>query len=339
MRIRSKSFQLVEGVEESTATRAWTFTAPAASVGARHPFFARMADPRQRLLIISPVRNEAAHIERVATALAAQTRPPDEWVVVDDGSDDGTGALLAALRPEIPFMRVVDGSGDAAGDAVDRLALAAAPRAFNVGLAHSHGDFTHVGKLDGDVELPPLYYEALLDRFAADERLGIACGDLIEPIGAEWKRLAIPPHHVHGALKLYSRECLGAIGGVPELLGWDTIDETYARMGGFRTRSFPDLVARHHRPVATAAGALRGRARHGRCAWIAHFSAPWVFLRGFKVGLTMRPRGLSGVAFVGGYVHAAATGVPRVEDAAFRRFVRRELRGRMRAALPKAGGA
>jgi biofilm PGA synthesis N-glycosyltransferase PgaC len=287
----------------------------------------------QRLLVVSPVRNEAAHLERVVAAMAAQTRPPDEWIVVDDGSDDGTAELLGSLAPRVPFMRVVSAAGGSAPAGVDRLALAAAPRAFNLGLGHGRDDFTHVAKLDGDVELPHDYYEVLLSRFARDERLGIACGDLIEPIGSDWERLAIPPHHVHGALKLYSRECLGAIGGVRECLGWDTIDETYARMRAFQTRSYRDLVARHHRPVATAGGALRGRARHGRCAWIAHFGFGWVALRGLKVAVRMRPRGISGLAFVYGYLHAAARGVPRVEDPEFRRFVRSELRGRMRAAL------
>lgn len=293
----------------------------------------------QRLLVISPVRNEAAHLELVVAAMAAQTRPPDEWIVVDDGSDDGTGELLAALSDSVPFMRVVQAEHENEPEGVDRLALAAAPRAFNFGLRQGIDDFTHVAKLDGDVELPPDYYEVLLSRFAGDRRLGIACGDLIEPVGPGWERLAIPPHHVHGALKLYSRECLTAIGGVQERLGWDTIDETYARMRDFRTRSFPDLVGRHHRPVATASGALRGRARHGRCAWIAHFDLGWIALRSVKVGLRMRPRGISGLAFLYGYLEAAVRRVPRVEDREFRRFVRRELRGRMRATLAGSAGA
>ncbi len=297
----------------------------------------RSAD--QRLLVVSPVRNEAAHLERVVAAMAAQTRPPDKWIVVDDGSDDGTAELLRSLSPGIPFMRLVSVGTAGRPAGVDRLALAAAPRAFNLGLAQSRGGFTHVAKLDGDVELPPDYYEVLLARFARDAGLGIACGDLIEPAGSSWERLAIPPHHVHGALKLYSRECLATIGGVRECLGWDTIDETYARMRGFRTRSYRDLVARHHRPVATASGALRGRARHGRCAWIAHFGFGWVALRGFKVAVRMRPRGLSGLAFVYGYLNAAARRVPRVDDAEFRRFVRGELRARMRAAFPRPGVA
>src|ERR1044072_4686527 len=120
----------------------------------------RSAD--QRLLVITPVRNEAAHIERVVAAMAAQTRPPEEWLVVDDGSDDGTDDLLRSLAPGVPFMRVVSAPAETAPSGVARLALAAAPRAFNFGLTQSSGGFTHVAKLDGDVELPPQYYEVLL---------------------------------------------------------------------------------------------------------------------------------------------------------------------------------
>lgn len=291
----------------------------------------------ERLLIVSPVRNEAAHIERVVAAMARQTRPPDRWVVVDDGSTDGTLGLLRALAPGLPFMRVLE--APPAPPARDRLARAAAPRTFNVGIAEEAPlDFTHVGKLDGDVELPPGYYETLLARFRADASLGIACGDL-EEIGPDGgaRLLVIPRHHVHGALKLYSRDCWEAIGGVQERLGWDTIDETYARLRGFRTRSFADLVGIHHRPAGSADGRLRGRARHGECAWIAHFSPLWVAGRSLKVAGNP-PVGLSGAAFLLGYVGAALRGVPRVDDPEFRRFARWELRQRMRGALRLPAG-
>jgi len=283
----------------------------------------------RRLLVISPVRNEAAHLERTARALAAQNRPPDAWVVVDDGSDDGTADLLREIEREVGFatvLRVPPGP-----PSPDRLARAAAPRAFGVGLrAAPLTDFTHVAKLDGDVELPPEWYAELLDRMDADASLGIAGGDLIDPSGGRWRRLPIPAHHVHGAVKLYSRACFEAIGGVRECLGWDTIDETCARMRGFRTETSPDLVARHHRPHASADGALRGRARHGACAYIAQFPLWWVALRSLKIAAS-RPYGASGVAFLGGYLRAAARRTERVKDPGFRRQVRRELRARVAA--------
>ena len=63
-----------------------------------------------RILIVSPVHNEAAHIERVARGVAAQELPPARWIVVDDNSKDDTLAILRRLEREIPFMTVVERS-------------------------------------------------------------------------------------------------------------------------------------------------------------------------------------------------------------------------------------
>jgi len=285
----------------------------------------------QRLLVISPIRNEAAHLERVASAMAAQTRRPDLWLLVDDGSEDGTRELAGRLADEIDFVESTPAPPHPPlRDPGDRLASAAAPRTFNAGLeAAGWRAFTHVAKLDGDMELPPEYFERILAEFAADARLGMAGGLRRELVRGSWRLERVPvEHHVNGALKCYSRECLEAIGGVEERLAWDTIDETVARMRGFRTRTFEDLVAIHHRPWASADGTLRGRARYGAAAYIARYPAYWVALRSLKVAAS-RPEVLSGLAFLYGYARAALRRTPRVEDEEFRRAVRREVRGRL----------
>src|SRR6476620_4226541 len=103
-----------------------------------------------RILIISPVRNEARHIERVVRAMAAQELPPARWIVIDDRSDDGTLELLRSLESEVPWMTVLEAGHRPLGPgARDRLARAAAPRNFNAGLAHDDWrSYTHVMKLD-----------------------------------------------------------------------------------------------------------------------------------------------------------------------------------------------
>jgi poly-beta-1,6-N-acetyl-D-glucosamine synthase len=289
----------------------------------------------QRLLVVSPVRNEAAHIERVALALAAQTRRPDLWVVVDDQSTDETPQILARLAKRLDFMSVMQSPPPTAGDASkDRLAVAAEAHAFNAGLNSAPWrTFTHVAKLDGDIELPPRYFELLLGEFARDSALGLAGGVLRERDGEGWGREhAASDYHVRGALKCYTRDCLHAIGGVQERLAWDTIDEVYARTRGYKTRTLSQLVALHHRPCASADGVLRGRARHGRCFYIAHYPLAWVLLRAVKIA-SERPLGLSGLAFLGGYLWARVAGVPQVDDPEFCAFVRRELGVRLRRAL------
>jgi biofilm PGA synthesis N-glycosyltransferase PgaC len=193
--------------------------------------------------------------------------------------------------------------------------------------------YSHVMKLDGDIELQPGYLRMLMERFAADPSLGLAGGVLDEPIAdGGTRRIRISRVHVHGALKCYTRACFEAIGGIQERLAWDTIDETYARMRGFGVWSFPDLVSLHLRPIGSADGVLRGHARHGECAYISHFTPLWVTLRSIKIMLR-RPFVISGLAFFYGYTRAALARENRVTDSDYRRFTRRELRSRMLAAL------
>jgi glycosyltransferase involved in cell wall biosynthesis len=289
-----------------------------------------------RLLIVSPVRNEASHIERVALALDGQTRRPDLWIVVDDQSTDETPQILARLAERLDFMSVMQsprGSDDAPKD---RLALGIEARSFNAGLnSVPWGTFTHIAKLDGDIELPPRYFELLLDEFAHDSALGLAGGVLRERDGEGWARGvgdSESDYHVRGALKCYTRDCLRAIGGIEERMAWDTIDEVYARMRGYNTRTMSQLIALHHRPCASADGLLRGRARGGRGFYIAQYSLAWVLARAVKTA-SERPVGLSGLAFLAGYLWAGVTGVPRVDDPEFRAFVRRERGARVRRAL------
>ena len=287
------------------------------------------------LLVITPAYNESDQIERVARAMAAQTRPPDEWIVVDDGSSDDTVARTQALRDQIPFLRVIEtGSRPEMAHVRDRLASASEARAFNVGLAARSSEFDHVCKLDADIELPADYFERLLAQFAIDPQLGIVGGALIEDHGQRWERIPVPDHHVHGALRIYSRACFEAAGGIRETLGWDTADLVAARLHGWSTQTRRDVVARHHRHWGSANGVLRGRARHGVCAWICGYPPYFVALRAVKLAVK-RPYGLTGLAFAWGYARAAVSRVNRVE-APIREANRAELRVRLRRAVRPA---
>ena len=54
--------------------------------------------------VFTPTYNRAHTLPRVYASLAAQTCRDFEWLVIDDGSTDGTGALVAAWQQEADFL-------------------------------------------------------------------------------------------------------------------------------------------------------------------------------------------------------------------------------------------
>lgn len=287
-----------------------------------------------RLIVVSPVRDEAAHLATVIDAMRAQERPPDRWVIVDDGSSDATLDIARRAAAQTSWIEALPAPQRVPTTSHDRLAVAAEALAFTHALAHLGDDpWDVLGKLDGDMVLHPAHYRALLCALDEDPRLGIV-GCFFEEARADGTRRVapMPGYHVNGALKTWRRACWEDIGGIVERLGWDTIDETHARMLGWRTRSLRDVTALHLRPSGSAGGQLRGRARHGECVWLVNYPPELVLARGVRL-TTSRPWVLSGIAFVFGWARAAVRRRGRVEDPALLRFARSEQRARIRRVL------
>ncbi|MBA2642142.1 MAG: glycosyltransferase, partial [Actinobacteria bacterium] len=60
-----------------------------------------------RYAVLTPARNEAANLERIASCLASQTVRPETWVLVENGSTDETPQLAARLAEEHAWIRVL----------------------------------------------------------------------------------------------------------------------------------------------------------------------------------------------------------------------------------------
>src|SRR4051794_4188981 len=107
--------------------------------------------------VVTPARNEAENLPRLAASLASQTRPPRVWIVVDNGSTDDTLATLDQLSGAYPWLQTVSAAGE------DGLVRGGpVTRAFHVGLDALGRVPEVVVKVDADVSFPPDYFEALL---------------------------------------------------------------------------------------------------------------------------------------------------------------------------------
>jgi len=287
------------------------------------PGSADSSGPLRRYVLISVVRDEEAFFPRTLDSVVRQTVPPAAWCVVDDGSRDGTPAILARAAGEHRWITVLTQPRREA-----RVAGEAAGRGFNLALP---GAWEHrpeaVGMLDGDTELPPDYYAVLLRALEREPELGIVGGQAVEPhADGSWGRVRIPAYHVHGATKFYRRACLEAIGKQVVGTGWDTADIVRARLAGWSTRTLPDLEFRHLRVSGTALGRRRGPYNRGRAAYLTGYHPLFAGLR--AVRNMFRPPYLSGgLYFLQGFLSGYRQRAPRVlTPGEIRRFRREQLR-------------
>lgn len=65
-----------------------------------------MADPANAITVVVAVLDDRDGMRELLEALAGQTRLPDECIVVDGGSTDGTVELLASSRPAFPLRTI-----------------------------------------------------------------------------------------------------------------------------------------------------------------------------------------------------------------------------------------
>src|SRR5262245_4657586 len=186
---------------------------------------------RLEYVIVSPVKDEGAYITFTLESMITQTRPPQRWLLVDDGSRDDTPAILEHYRQAYAWIDVLRLERDA-----QRRTGSAEIIAFSRGVERLAGlRFDVIVKLDGDLRFSPTYFDGLLRRFEADGQLGIASGVYLEARRTRWVPVPMPPYHAAGACKAVRWQCFREIGGFVPVKGWDTVDEIRAQMRGWRT--------------------------------------------------------------------------------------------------------
>lgn len=276
--------------------------------------------------------NEQEHLPRLLDSIARQTRPPDELLLVDDGSTDASPELAASFAQALPHVRLL--RRPPRPPQRDRLAQASELLAFQWAIEQLRVPYDVVGKLDADIELTPEVFAAVEREFAADPRLGLT-GPYLSVVGPDGRpqREHTPPDHIRGATKFYRRRCYEDISPIEARLGWDTLDEVKARMHGWRTASFamPDGDPLHLRPTGMHDGVLRSYRRRGFAAYLYGAHPLHVFL-GAARRLRDRPVGLAAANYLLGWSGATLRRAPRADDEV-RAFIRGEQLGRVRDLL------
>jgi glycosyltransferase involved in cell wall biosynthesis len=207
----------------------------------------------QNYVLVTPVRNEERTIEITIQSVLAQTVLPCEWVIVSDQSTDQTDAIVSRHAARFPWIRLVQLRDRPARN------FASVVFATESGIrALQTRDYAYLGLLDADLRLPETYFAQIMGRFAADPGLGLAGGLAKDFIDGRHLPSRQTLREVAGAVQLFRRSCFESLGGLMPLPegGWDAITCVRARMNGFKTATFPDLVVDHLKPRNVAEGNL-----------------------------------------------------------------------------------
>ena len=276
-----------------------------------------------RYVIITPVRDEERHIEATLECVVRQTIRPEQWIIVDDGSTDQTGAVLDRYASQFPWILVLHranrGFRKSGGGVME---------AFHDGYNALNCDWDFIVKLDGDLSFAPEYFEKCFEHFQSEPNLGIGGGEIYHLVSKELKLEATPRFHVRGATKIYRKACWVAIGGLWSTAGWDTIDEVKANMLGWKTYSFSDLKLIHHRLTGTADGLLRDRVKHGKVCYVSGYHPLFVLATCFY-RIARKPYLIGSAAVLYGYLKAYWTHPPRVEDPSYIAYMRSQQMRRL----------
>jgi glycosyltransferase involved in cell wall biosynthesis len=115
--------------------------------------------PSPAITVLIPAYRAAHTIARALDSIFAQSRPPDEVLVVDDGSPDDVASAVRPYGERVTLLHKPNGG---------------AASARNLGIDHTNGDF--VAFLDADDYWEPRKLERQLAIFAAHPEIGLTCG-------------------------------------------------------------------------------------------------------------------------------------------------------------------
>lgn len=272
-----------------------------------------------RYVIITPVRDEEQHVGATIESVSGQTVRPAEWVIVDDGSTDRTGAIVDRYAAQFPWLRVIHrpdrGFRKPGGGVVD---------AFNEGYSSLRcNDWDFIVKLDGDLSFSADYFQRCFGHFGKEPELGIGGGEIYHDLGSRLELEVNPRFHVRGATKIYRKACWDAIGGLWVGPGWDTIDEVKANMLGWKTRSFEELRLVHLRRTGAADGHLRDCVKHGLACYTCGYHPLFVFAS-CLYRVVRKPYVLGSLAIAWGFLKAYFTHTSPVDDQRLTSYLRRQ---------------
>lgn len=263
--------------------------------------------------IVTPVLNEIANLHDLLSAIVSQRTQPHSWVIVDNGSQDGSLELLRSFEQEYEFITVIEYS-----DPIKEYKVGwKYARIINYGFESlqamdEYRDIDALGILDADVFPENDYYYTLCSALTTNRTVGIVSGQVFFENGDYDGELQ---GAARGNCRLWRKDCFNDAGYVigPSA---DALSAAKAEIRGWQVRGLPST-----RAIARKMGKRVNYSYYGEST---HYRGVDPFVAFIKVFRLFFSSGVgNGASFFQGYFVALIQSKERIADKEIRKFFAR----------------
>jgi poly-beta-1,6-N-acetyl-D-glucosamine synthase len=278
---------------------------------------------KNKYVLITPIKDEIDNFKKCSASVVNQTVKPDKWIIIDDGSIDGTKDLVNDLQKKCNWITALHNPPREERRPGGEFILKKAFDLINI------KDYDFIVKMDGDLTFSEDFFSSIFRKFEEEPKLGVASGSCYIIKDGEMVEETKARVHTRGPMKVYKSKCFEEIGGIVPSLGWDTIDEIKAQQLGWKTKTFPELEIIHLRPTQSAKGKINGFRNMAKASYYIGYHPLYMIARGV-VRMKEEPYVIGGMAMIVEFFKNYIEHKPQIEDKELIKFIRKQQLDRLK---------
>jgi glycosyltransferase involved in cell wall biosynthesis len=239
----------------------------------------------KKFAIVTPVKDEINYFPKTINSIINQETKPNKWIIIDDGSTDGTTEIIRQLDSEYGWIECIYREPNKVRKPGGEFVLEIGINRLNF------EDYDFIVRMDGDLEFDKTYFKHLLKEFDNDQKLGIASGVCF--ITRNGKQI----EEKHPRLQ--------------------------ANMIGWRTRSFSNLRIHHLKKTQSSGGIFKGSFNHGIASYNSGYHPLFVLSKAIYIIIKRRYK-LNSIGLLCGYFSSVIMFKPKPIDNKLIKYIRKQ---------------
>lgn len=276
-------------------------------------------------LIVSPCKNEASNLPGLIDSIINQSIAPKLWLIYNDGSTDGSDAILKELESKCKWVKVIQGEGTIRDLSFHYARIVDFSLKKAIKICEDQGiECKYASLIDSDMILEKRFFEKLMLYFEQNNKLGVASGSVIYDFNdmstLEKGRNDLPI----GGLRMWRMECFLQSGGFPISYSADAVSNVLATLNGWETKKYDDVLGQQSRRTSSAEGLWKGYRVKGESDYFRDYHPFYVSLKFMKYCISY-PFYI-GLSYGSGYIKSVIQRREKIDMPEVRKYYRNKYK-------------